>query len=202
MFTVSMATIAEMYKLTMENIKGFGPESRYYIEIGRCAVDIVKDVPDLLNIIKDAKWHNKILCANELGNLFTKTQKLVNDFVNIVNNGKVANPLKDNAAEKSENDGYNFLDRYQRLALANMIYTDLLEIKYKVQIMKAMAQYSTKHDLFFAIDPLGWANVMSMQNYVGGLINDWNNGLPDKWHSATIDKDKLDPIFKDLLEWK
>ena len=42
-YTVSMATIKELYKLTMENVTGFGTESRYYIEIGSCALDIIKD---------------------------------------------------------------------------------------------------------------------------------------------------------------
>ena len=33
--------------------------------------------------------------------------------------------------------------------------------------MMAMAQYATKDDLFFAIDPEGWANMKVMQNQVG-----------------------------------
>jgi len=40
--------------------------------------------------------------------------------------------------------------------------------------MILMAQYATANDLFFAIDPEGWANVVTMKNNVGGLINDWN----------------------------
>ena len=47
-YTVSMATITELYKVTMENISGFGTESRYYVEIGLCAFDIVKSVPGLV----------------------------------------------------------------------------------------------------------------------------------------------------------
>ena len=34
LYTVSMATIKELYKLSMENISGFGTESLYYKEIG------------------------------------------------------------------------------------------------------------------------------------------------------------------------
>ena len=48
LYTVSMATIKELYKLSMENISGFGTESLYYKEIGSCAFDILKDVPELL----------------------------------------------------------------------------------------------------------------------------------------------------------
>ena len=44
LYSVSMATIKELYKLSMQNISGFGTESRYYKEIGLCAFDILKDV--------------------------------------------------------------------------------------------------------------------------------------------------------------
>ena len=37
-----------------------------------------------------------------------------------------------------------------------------------------MAQYATLNDLCFAIDPEGWANVMTMRNQVDGLVSDWN----------------------------
>lgn len=129
LYTVSMATIKELYKLSMENISGFGTESLYYKEIGTCAFDILKDVPELVSTVGKAKFANKLLCLNELGNLVAETQQLVGDFVNIVNNAKVQNPLKGEA---------------------------------------------TADDLFFAIDPEGWANVVTMKNRVGSLVQSWN----------------------------
>ena len=69
LYTVSMATFKELYKLSMENISGFGTESLYYKEIGSCAFDILKDVPELVSTVGRAKFANKLLCLNELGNL-------------------------------------------------------------------------------------------------------------------------------------
>ncbi len=191
-YTVSMATIKELYKVTMENVSGFGTESKYYIEIGRCAIDIVKDVPELVKVVNKAKFANKVLCLNELANIVTQTQQLVADFVNIVNNAKIQNPLKGQATAETKSDGYNFLDRYERLSVANRIYTDLMEIRYKIQGMMAMAQYATMNDLFFAIDPEGWANVMVMSNYATTLAYQWN-GLHDI-RDLHIDYDRLDAI--------
>lgn len=176
-YTVSMATIKELYKMTMENIAGFGTESKYYTEIERCALDIILDVPELVKVVNKAKFANKVLCLNELANVVTQTQQLVGDFVNIVNNAKVDNPLKGQATADKKSDGYNLLDRYERLTLANRIYSDLMGIRYKIQGMMAMAQYATMNDLFFAIDPEGWANVMVMKNQVGGLISAWKGLL-------------------------
>lgn len=174
LYTVSMATIKELYKLSMENISGFGTESLYYKEIGSCAFDILKDVPELVSTVGKARFANKLLCLNELGNLVAETQQLVGNFVNIVNNAKVQNPLKGEATAERKSDGYNLLDRYERLTLANRIYTDLMEIRYKVEGMMLMAQYATADDLFFAIDPEGWANVVTMKNRVGSLVQSWN----------------------------
>lgn len=172
-YTISMATIKEMYKLTMENVSGFGPESKYYVEIGRCGLDIILDVPELIKVVDNARFTNKMLCLNELGDIVTETQQLVGDFVNIVNNAKVKNPLKGHAVAETKSDGYNLLDRYERLTLANRIYSDLMNIRYKVLGMMAMARYATMNDLFFAIDPEGWANVVVMTNQVNSLVYDW-----------------------------
>ena len=174
LYTVSMATIKELYKVTMQNVSGFGTESKYYKEIGLCAYDILKDVPELIKTVNKTKFSNKLLCLNELGNLVAETQQLVGNFVNIVNNARIQNPLKGQGTAEKKSDGYNMLDRYERLSLANSIYSGLLEIRYKVEGMILMAQYATANDLFFAIDPEGWANVVTMKNNVGGLINDWN----------------------------
>ena len=174
LYTVSMATMKELYKLSMENISGFGTESLYYKEIGLCALDILRNVPVLVSTVNKAKFSNKLLCLNELGNLVAETQQLVGNFVNIVNNARIPNPLQGQATAEKKDDGYNLLDRYERLTLANSIYTDLNRIRYKVEGMVLMAQYATANDLFFAIDPEGWANVMTMKNHVGNLVQDWN----------------------------
>lgn len=173
-YAMAMATIGELYKVTMENVSGFGTESKYYIEIGRCALDIILDVPELIKVVNKAKFANKFLCLNELGNVVAETQQLVGDFVNIVNNAKIENPLKNQGTSEKKSDGHNLLDRYERLTLANRIYYDLMNIRYKIQGMMAMAQYATLNDLFFAIDPEGWANVMIMKNQVDGLVTSWN----------------------------
>lgn len=173
LYTVSMATIKELYKLSMENVSGFGTESLYYKEIGSCALDIVTSVPELVSTVGKANFSNKLLCLNELGNLVTETQQLVADFVNIVCNAKVENPLKGRATAETKSDGHNLLDRNERLTVANTIYTDLIRIRYKVEGMLAMAQYATLDDLFFAIDPEGWANVVTMRTRVESLVLDW-----------------------------
>ena len=174
LYSVSMATMKELYKLSMQNVSGFGTESLYYKEIGNCAFDILKNVPELIKTVNRSKFTNKLYCLTELGGLVLETQQLVGNFVNIVNNAKISNPLKGQGSAEIKGDGYNMLDRYERMTLANSIYTNLNEIRYKVDGMMMMAQYATLNDLCFAIDPEGWANIVTMKNHVDGLVSDWN----------------------------
>ena len=174
LYSVSMATMKELYKMSMQNISGFGTESLYYKEIGSCAFDILKNVPELIKTVNRSKFTNKLYCLTELGGLVLETQQLVGNFVNIVNNAKIPNPLKGQGSAEIKGDGYNMLDRYERMTLANSIYTNLNEIRYKVDGMMIMAQYATLNDLCFAIDPEGWANIVTMKNHVDGLVSDWN----------------------------
>ena len=122
---------------------------------------------------------NYVLCLNEMTDMAVETQGLVSTFVDIVNNGRI--DLPDNKYinkfiprnVKSKNDGYNFLDRYERLTLANRIYSHLMEIHYKLEVMTMMCQYSDTEDLFFAIDPESWAAYFTGTNMADGIINDW-----------------------------
>lgn len=175
-YAAAMATIKEVYKISMTNISGFGSESKYYIEIGLCAADIIKMIPEITVTLTKAHLPNQLLCLNEIGNLETKSLQLVNDFVNIVNNAKIESPLKKKGDQQpKKDDGYNFLDRYQRLTLANRIYTDLMEIRYKLIALDSIARYAGWNELFYKLDPEGWANVMTMKSVSERLALDWKH---------------------------
>lgn len=172
-FTATMATITEVYKVTLENVKGFGPESQYYIEIGLASYDIVRAVPRVTSAINKAKIPGKAQCLVELNNIYSKAVQLVSDFVNIVNNAKVANPLP-SAAIKNGNDGYNFLDRNDRLVVANRILTDLLKLKYNLEYLETLANYANWNSLARAIDPQGWCTIMASALRAEFIVAQWN----------------------------
>ena len=178
-YTATMATIKELYKLSMENVSGFGAESQYYVEIGATVAEIFKDVPVVLKYMSKSPAKNYVICLNEIMDIVLETESLVKDFVDIVNNGKVQSPIKKDVPNvgtpaSGQGDGYNFIDRYERLTLANRIYTHLLEIRYKMEAITMMCQYcSNMNNLLLAIDVDSWAAYFTGKNLVEGLINDW-----------------------------
>ncbi len=180
-FTAAMQTMKELYVMSMQNVSGFGEETKYYAEIFSTTVEIFKDVPVVLEYINSNPVKNYILCANEMTDIVAETQGLVADFINIVNNAKINVPgdstiTKHIPLQSKKSDGYNFLDRYERLTLANNIYSRLLQIKYKMEVMAMTCQFCNSFsDVLFAIDPESWAAYFTGKNAVEGLINDWNS---------------------------
>ena len=180
-YTAAMQTMKELYVMSMQNVTGFGEETKYYAEIFSATVDIFKNVPVVLEYINSNPVKNYILCANEMADVVAETKGLVSDFINIVNNAKIDFPgdssiTKHFPLDSKKDDGYNFLDRYERLTLANNIYSRLLQIKYKMEGMALTCQFCNGiSDVLFAIDPESWAAYFTGKNAVEGLINDWNN---------------------------
>ena len=180
-YTAAMQTIKELYVMSMQNVKGFGEETKYYSEIFSATVDIFRNVPVVLGYINSSPVKNYILCVNEMADVVAETQGLVADFINIVNNAKISVPgdssiTKNIPMQSKKSDGYNFLDRYERLTLANNIYSRLLQIKYKMEVMAMTCQFCNGiSDVLFAIDPESWAAYFTGKNIAEGLVNDWNN---------------------------
>ena len=167
-YTAAMQTMKELYVMSMQNVTGFGEETKYYAEIFSATVDIFNNVPVVLEYIN-------------MADVVAETQGLVRDFINIVNNAKIDFPGDSSITrhfplDSKKDDGYNFLDRYERLTLANNIYSRLLQIKYKMEAMVLTCQFCNGiSDVLFAIDPESWAAYFTGKNAVEGLINDWNN---------------------------
>ena len=180
-YTTAMQTIKELYVMSRQNVTGFGEETKYYSEIFSATVDIFRNVPVVLGYINSSPVKNYILCVNEMADVVAETQGLVADFINIVNNAKISVPgdssiTKNIPLQSKKSDGYNFLDRYERLTLANNIYSRLLQIKYKMEVMAMTCQFCNGiSDVLFAIDPESWAAYFTGKNIAEGLVNDWNN---------------------------
>ena len=183
-YTAVMEGIKELYQLSMTNIKGFGEETTYYKEIFLLSADILSGIPTVTKFIATHPVKNSILCYNELADVVIETEGLIHDFTDIVNNGKIRLPDNPFIRQKIPNgggrynmgqgDGYNFMDRYTRLTLANKIYSRLLEMKYKMDVMVMMCEYGTWNDAFYTLDPVTWATVFETKYIVDGLIHDWN----------------------------
>lgn len=175
-YTSAMATIKELYKFSMQNINGFGMESKLYVGIFNTTVEIFKDIPVVFKTLNKFPGKNHLLCINEINNLVLETNQCAQAFKDIVTNGKVKSPIAKSSYAKEENngDGYNFLDRYERYVCANKIYTRLREIQYRLEAIVFMCEYcNTFSHMVFNLDVDTWLTYFTAKNAVNGLISDW-----------------------------
>jgi hypothetical protein len=182
-FTTSIRVIRELYGYSMQNIRGFGYESQFYKLIGKTAGDIVADIPVAIRWIDRKPGLNHLLCLNEMSSLVWKTEQCIADFVNIVNNGKVESPLRDSSlipegsgrCGTGKGDGYNYLNRSDRLQVAMSVLQDLSRIKSSLETLIYLCQASDFGSLVLEVTPELWATSMQVQWDIGGIERDWTS---------------------------
>ena len=183
-YTTAINVIRQLYKQSMQNTKGFGEESRYYQLIGENALYIVTNIPVAVSWLTRKPHINLPLCLNEISNLTMKTEQCIAGFVNIVNNGHVKSPLKDNSlipggggrANIGQDDGYNFMSRSDRMGMANDILEDLVIVRNNLDYLIFMCQTNNGlEDLLMELDPDTWCNAMQMKWSVGDIVSGWED---------------------------
>ena len=78
---------------------------------------------------------------------------------------------------KNEKHKINLLDSSERYYIANEVVTRLETISTDLFILAWQVRTLSWNDLWFSLDPEGWANVMSGKNIIGGIVADWKRGF-------------------------
>ena len=183
-YTTAIHVIRELYKMSMQNTGGFGQESRYYQLIGENALYIVTNIPVAVSWLTKKPHINLPLCMNEISNMIMKTEQCIAGFVNIVNNGHVKSPLKDNSlipggggrANIGKDDGYNFMSRADRMGMANDILEDLVIVRNNLDYLIFICQTNNGlEDLLMELDPDTWCSAMQMKWSVDEIVRGWED---------------------------
>ena len=183
-YTTAIHVIRELYKMSMQNTGGFGQESRYYQLIGENALYIVTNIPVAISWLSKNSAINLPLCLNEISNLTMKTEQCIAGFVNIVNNGHVKSPLKDNPlipggggrANIGKDDGYNFMSRADRMGMANDILEDLVVVRNNLDYIIFICQTNNGlEDLLMELDPDSWCSAMQFKWTLDDIVRGWED---------------------------
>ena len=183
-YTTAIHVIRELYKMSMQNTGGFGQESMYYRLIGENALYIVTNIPVAVSWLTRKPGINLPLCLNEISNLTMKTEQCIAGFVNIVNNGHVSSPLKNNPlipggggrASIGKDDGYNFMSRADRMGMANDILEDLVIVRNNLDYIIFMCQTNNGlEDLLMELDPDAWCSAMQFKWTLDEIVRGWED---------------------------
>lgn len=75
--------------------------------------------------------------------------------------------------DKKEKHKVNLLNSAERYYIANEVVSRLEAINTDLFILAWQVRTLSWNDLWFSLDPEGWASVMSGKAIVNGLVNDW-----------------------------
>lgn len=164
-----MAVIKDLYRASMQNVEGFGQETQIYKEIVAQATDIFVNLP-----IATAELSKQplsiITTLKEVQGIGFEAQSLVRAFVKIINNGKVSFKMK-NLSIAGSDDGYNYINRTDRMIMANDILTRLTDINYKIQGLIYLARFCNGlSDLIYTLDIDTWCAYFDGKNRIENII--------------------------------
>lgn len=118
------------------------------------------------------------MVSDELTDAATQMAALYPFMKQLVTSGSYDVTGADGDKEKHK---VNLLSSAERYYIANEVVTRLETINTDLFLLAWQIRTLSWNDLWFSLDPEGWANVMSGKNIIGGLVSEWNQGCLLKW---------------------
>lgn len=175
----SLSTYKTLFKLTLDNAKGFGVRSGIYKSIVATSGDIVAHSAAAVEAIGNTNLTGKAITLFKVAELVTEAAHLGNMFFDIVTNATVPNPLvgKMEGSKEAKKDERNLLNRHERLKMALDIRLELKKIDHQLVMLTYYCKHNSLSDLLLTMDRKTWityhyANFSSKQ-----IINQWNKLL-------------------------
>lgn len=114
------------------------------------------------------------IVSDELADAATQMAALYPFMKQLVTSGTYNVTGADGTSEKHK---VNLLSSAERYYIANEVVTRLETINTDLFILAWQVRTLSWNDLWFSLDPEGWASVMSGKNIIGGIVAEWNRGV-------------------------
>lgn len=114
------------------------------------------------------------IVSDELADAATQMAALYPFMKQLVTSGSYDTGGSDGGKEKHK---VNLLSSSERYYIANEVLTRLEAVNTDLFILAWQVRTLSWNDLWFSLDPEGWASVMSGKNIIGGIVADWNRGF-------------------------
>ncbi len=147
-------------------------------QIKRAAELVTTEIPKNTTLLKNSVKGNltgtaiATLVSDEISDVATQMAALYPFMQQLVTSGSYD---VTNAEGKTEKHKVNLLNSAERYYIANEVVTRLERINTDLFILAWQVRTLSWNDLWFSLDPEGWASVMAGKNIVNGLVTDWNN---------------------------
>lgn len=149
-------------------------------QIKRAAQLVATEIPKNMDLVRKAvPGHLKgtaiaLLVSDELTDAATQMASLYPFMSQLVTSGSyTVDGYDDNGNPKSEKHKINLLNSAERYYVANEVVTKLENINTDLWLLAWQIRTMSWQDLWYGLDPEGWATVMSGKAIVESLIYEW-----------------------------
>ena len=153
-------------------------------QIKRAGELVAKEIPQNCNLLLKSVGSNlkgtaiAAMVSDELADAATQMAALYPFMKQLVTSGSYDVAGADGKNEKHK---VNLLNSSERYYIANEVVSRLEAINTDLFILAWQVRTLSWNDLWFSLDPEGWANVMSGKNIIEGIVAEWNQGYLLKW---------------------
>lgn len=147
-------------------------------QIKRAAELVTTEIPKNTALLKNSVKGNlkgtaiALLVSDEITDAAAEMAALYPFMQQLVTSGSYNVTGSDGKTEKHK---VNLLNSAERYYVANEVVSRLEAINTDLFILAWQVRTLSWKDLWFSLDPEGWASVMSGKNIINGLVTDWNN---------------------------
>lgn len=175
--TIALDRVHNVENKMLEYLSNAQGAMQNLYQIKRAAELVATEIPKNCDLLrKSVKGNLKgtaiaTLVSDELTDAATQMAALYPFMKQLVTSGTYN---VTNAEGNSEKHKVNLLNSAERYYIANEVVTRLEAINTDLFILAWQVRTLSWNDLWFSLDPEGWASVMSDKNIVDGLIMEWN----------------------------
>ena len=181
--TVALDRVHSVEDKMLEYLSNAQGAMQNLYQIKRAGELVAKEIPQNCSLLLksvDGNLKGTVIAAmasDELTDAATQMTVLFPFMKQLVTSGRYDVTGDDGKNEKHK---VNLLNASERYYIANEVVSRLEAINTNLFILAWQVRTLSWNDLWFSLDPEGWANVMSGKNIIGGIISDWNQGYR-KW---------------------
>lgn len=182
--TASLERIHQVEDKMLDYLSNAQGAMQNLYQIKRAGELVAKEIPQNCSLLLKSVGGNlkgtviAAMVSDELTDAATQMTALFPFMKQLVTSGKYDVTGDDGKNEKHK---VNLLNASERYYIANEVVSRLEAINTNLFILAWQVRTLSWNDLWFSLDPEGWANVMSGKNIIGGIISDWNQGYSLKW---------------------
>ena len=176
--TVALDRVHHVEDKLLEYLSNAQGAMQNLYQIKRAGELVLKEIPQNCSLLTKSVGRNlkgtaiAAIVSDELTDAATQMAALYPFMKQLVTSGSY-----DVAGGKKEKHKVNLLSSAERYYIANEVVTRLEAINTDLFILAWQVRTLSWNDLWFSLDPEGWANVMSGKNIITGIVNDWNRGF-------------------------